>query len=80
MDELCGDSRVFLAGFLHDPGVDELLQFFVGPQAQHFLSAAGGVLGAKIGINDREERLKLVGGFLGEDVGELFSDAIWTPT
>ena len=35
---------------------------------------------AKIGVNDREEGLKLVGRFLGKDIGELFSNAIWTPT
>ena len=78
--EALGDALVFAASLFHHAGGHEILQLLVGAEAEHFLTAARGVAGFEVGVDDIEERFELKRRLPGEHVGQLFSYAIWTPT
>ena len=63
LSDRAGQSRrqafVFLAVLLDSTARDEVLQFLVGSQAEHFLATAGGVTSPKILVHDVEKLLKL---------------------
>ena len=53
---------VFFAILLHRATRDQILEFFVSTQTEHFLASAGGVSRAEILVHNIKEFLKLVGG------------------
>src|SRR4029450_413186 len=75
-----GQSRrqalVFLAVLLDRAASDEVLQFLVGSQAEHFLATAGGVPGPKILVHDVEQLLKLEGRTPGQHCHQLLSHQV----
>lgn len=66
-----GDSPVFLAAFLHDPGGDKVLEFLVSSQPQHFFSATGSVSCSKVRMDDLKERFEFEPAFFGEHCDKL---------
>src|SRR4030095_5073464 len=75
-----GQSRrqalVFLAVLLDRAARDEVLQFLVGSQAEHFLATAGGVASPKILVHDVEKLFKLEGRTPGENCHQLLSHQV----
>src|SRR5262249_4788408 len=52
-------ALVFLAVLFHGATRDQVLQFLVRAQTEHFLATACGVAGAKVFVDDVEELFKL---------------------
>ena len=72
------DTFVLLAIALHNTGLDQVLQLLVHPQAEHLLTAAGGLPSFEIGVDFEKQRVELKRRFGGKHRGELFGDTIWT--
>ncbi len=71
-----GETFVFFTGLFHHPASDQILQFLVGAQAQHFLTTAGSVPGPKILVQDLKKLLELKGSTSGEHRYQFLSNEI----
>ena len=71
-----GGSLVFLAEFFHQTAGHEVLEFFVGPETQHFLSSAHRVAQFEICKNTLEQIVEAEYFLLGKDAAELIGDMI----
>ena len=53
-----GDALIFFFDFFDHAAADEILQFFVGAEAEHFFATAGGVAGFEFSVNQFKEILE----------------------
>lgn len=75
-----GQAFVFFAGFFDHAAGDEVLEFFVGAEAEHFFAPAGGVAGFEALVNDVEELFEFKGGaFGGEHCDKFFGNKVGEP-
>lgn len=58
------ETTIFFAVLLNQTPRDEVLELFVGPEAEHFFSAADGVTGFEIFVNNLEEIVETEGLFV----------------
>lgn len=71
---------IFLASFFHGTPCHQVLQFFVGTQAQHLLATAGRVPRAQILVHDIEELLELERCTPGKNRNQLLGHKIGNST
>ena len=72
-------ALIFLAVLLYGASRDQVLQFFIGAQPQHFLAPACGVASAEVFVDDVEELLKLERRTTREDRDEFLGHKIRNP-
>ena len=70
-----GRPYIFFDFFDH-AAADEILQFFVGAEAEHFFSTAGGVAGFEFRVNHFKEILEFEVGSGHEGCCQFFGDEI----
>src|SRR5260370_16264920 len=73
-------TLVFLAILPHCATCDQVLEFFVRAQTEHFLASAGGVSRAEILVHNIKQFLELVGGATREHCHQFLSDQIRNST
>ena len=71
---------VFLSGLFHHPARDQVLEFLVGAQAQHFLATAGRIPGPQILMENLEELLELERCPAGKHRNQFFRNEIRNST
>jgi hypothetical protein len=62
----------FVGAFRHHAAVDEILEFLVSPETEHFISAAGGIARVEIRVDEIVKRLEFERAFLRQDRTKLF--------
>lgn len=71
-----GKTPVLLPGFFDHSPAHQVLQLFVSPKPEHFLSTTRRVPCSQLFMNDVEELFELEGGFFCESRHEFFGDKI----
>ncbi len=71
-----GDALIFSFDFFDHAAADEILQFFVGAEAEHFFSTAGGVAGFEFRVNHFKEILEFEVGSGHEGCSQFFGDEV----
>ena len=73
-------ALILLADFFDDAGLHQILELFIGAQAEHFFPSDGRVSGFQVFMDHEEQRLELERSFRGQHSSKLLRHPIWTPT
>lgn len=75
-----GGSLVFLADFFNQTAGHEVLELFVGAEAEHLFAATHGVADFQVGENALEEIVEAKYLFVSKDIAKLIGDMIGETT